>query len=290
MTKMIVKKLLRAVTSVSLLRNVLLFLTRRGYLPRFIWIRLPVAGTYSVTPIDGCEFKYSFVPGDIVGNNLFWNGTFETGTATVFFDLAQGARGVLDIGANTGFYTLLTCAANPTARITALEPVPGIRRVLEKNVSINNWQTRCSILPYAASNCSGEAEFSVLRGEIPVSSSLDPKGFRGKKVSQLIRVPTTTIDELCEELDDIDLVKVDVEGFEDQVLEGMTRVLTSLRPSLIIECNHDGPYEKVEQLLRSHGYSYFYRIEDGGPISVPSIEPDQNDVDRNYLCTFLPVN
>lgn len=290
MAKKLLKGLLRTFTSVSVFRYTLLFLTKYNYLPRAIWIRLPVTGTYQVNPIPDCSFKYTFVPGDLVGNNLFWKGTFETTTARLFFEFARTARSVLDIGSNTGYYTLLACAANPSANVISFEPVPAIRQALEKNIQVNNWQRRCSIFPHAVSNSIGIAEFSVLHGEIPASSSLNPQGFRGKRVSQILRVPTTTIDSMCGDRDDIDLVKIDVEGFEDKVLEGMSTVLTTLRPALIIEYNHDGPYQSVEQFLRKHGYAFFYRIEEKGPRRVSSIAPDEDDQDRNYFCTVSALD
>ncbi len=287
--KTAIKETLRYLTSISIIRSALLFLTRHGIVPRFVWIRLPVEDTCSVSPLADCKFNYTFTQGDLVGNNLYWKGSFEPSTASIFFKLAQNARVILDIGSNTGFYTLLSCAANPTAEVVAFEPVPRVRQRLEKNVQANNWQERCQISPCAASNQVGEAQFSVLRGNVPASSSLDPVGHRGKKISEVLTVPTTTIDTFCASRDTIDLVKIDVEGFEDVVLEGMKNTLTTFQPILIVECNHDGPSKRVEQLLRQNGYKFFYQLEHNGPVLVEKIVPDLNDIERNYLCSGFAI-
>lgn len=287
--KNILKRYLAKIVGLPPVRGGLRYLSRRGLIPRAAWIRLPVDGTFFVSPVSDCGFLYRFVPEDLVGNNLFWKGSFEAGTASVFVKLVKGARLFVDVGANTGFYTLLALAANPTTKVIAFEPVPRVRHALETNIAANGWQSRCQILPLAVTDHMGEADFSVLRGGIPASSSLKPEGFRGKQVSELIRVQTTTFDNAVVGQNSVDLVKIDVEGFEDSVLKGMTHTLTNLRPTLIVECNHDGPYEAVELLIRGAGYKYFYRLTNDSFKRVERIAPAQGKDDRNYLCAYQPL-
>jgi hypothetical protein len=84
----------------------------------------------------------------------------------------------------------------------------------------------------------------------------------------------------------VDLVKIDVEGFEDQVIEGMAKTLAADRPVMVVECNPDGPYEEVERLMRSHDY-HFVHLRAPAPVSMPRIEPDPTERERNYL--FVPA-
>jgi len=100
----------------------------------------------------------------------------------------------------------------------------------------------------------------------------------------VIEVETTTIDNAVGVDDRVDLVKIDVEGFEDKVLLGMNGVLRTSKPDLVIECNVDGPYKAVQAILASHSY-LFYHLRKGGPEVVEKIRPDPREEDRNFLCT-----
>lgn len=70
----------------------------------------------------------------------------------------------------------------------------------------------------------------------------------------------------------VDLAKIDAEGFEPYVLEGMQRILKSSYPQLFIECLPDGPYRLVEEILRDFGYQ-IYALTQGGPVRVSRLIP-----------------
>lgn len=126
-------------------------------------------------------------------------------------------------------------------------------------------------------------QFHVPFCDLPTSASLHSQGFRGCK-GALIDVLVTTIDTVCSEDERVDLVKIDVEGFEDKVLEGMQRVLTTSAPDIIVECNPDGPFQSVETILAKFGY-HFFHIRREGPVAVDKIVPSETGCYRNFLCT-----
>lgn len=171
---------------------------------------------------------------------------------------------------------------NPKVRVIAFDPVPHIHRRLEEQIALNGLGDRCQARCEAVSNVLGSVRFHVPHGELPTSASLHAMGFRGVEGS-LIDVPVTMIDEVCSDDDHVDLVKIDVEGFEDKVLEGMQRVLAESAPALIVECNPDGPYTAVEAILTRFGYRFFH-IRDEGPVQVERIIPDGQERYRNFLC------
>jgi thiol-disulfide isomerase/thioredoxin len=84
-------------------------------------------------------------------------------------------------------------------------------------------------------------------------------------------------------LESIDLIKIDVEGFEDKVLAGMEQVLSAHHPIIIVECNPDGPYKIVEDIVKKHGYSIFH-LSNRGVEPVDKIIPDLDEEFRNFLC------
>jgi len=245
---------------------------------------LPVDTTFTLELAEDVCFRYRAVREDAIGRALHWKGgdAFEPETLWVFCQLARRANVVLDVGANTGIYALAACAANPKAQVIAFEPVPEVFAILSDNVSINNWADRCILSQCAVADFVGTTEFHVPYDELPSSASLHRDGFHGYP-GQLIQRQATTIDRFVHEREQIDLVKIDVEGFEDKVLHGMRDVLALHRPSIVVECNPDGPYAAVQQILFEYGYQ-LYHLRGEGPKAVTSIVPDREERHRNFLC------
>lgn len=262
----------RRLTKFSTLRAILRKLSLAGFLPAAVWKRLPVEGVFPVILPDGRSFLYSATPNDVIARALFWRGlkAWESETIPVFFRLARSAQLILDIGANTGFYTLLACAANPTAQVISIEPVPRVYQKLLEHLQLNHFEDRCEVYRLAVSNFVGTAHMHVPYGDIPTSASLNPSGFRGYD-GELIEVSVTTVDAIVGKRQ-VDLVKIDVEGFEPQVLEGMQNTLKSSYPSLFIECLPDGPYQQVEEILSNFGY-HIYALTRKGPVRVAHVIP-----------------
>lgn len=260
-------------------------LTHGGLLPPAVWKRLPVNCTFRVHLPDG-SFQYRAIANDSIGRTLYWRGlkSWESETLSVFVGLVRKATFFLDVGANTGVYSLLACACNPRLRAIAFEPVPRIHVRLRTNVQLNGWLDRCRTEHVAVCDRVGHTKFHVPYGDVPSSASLNPAGFRGYAGS-LVDVPTTTIDSILESEGPVDLMKIDVEGFEDKVLAGMPHTLSTSKPTLIIECNPDGPYREVESILRAHDYQCAH-LSSSGPQWVNQITPDGSLTHRNYL--FVP--
>lgn len=280
------REIIRHVTAHRVVRNPLRCATQKGMLPSSVWKRLPFVGTFDVAlPDSDGVFKYnSTSANDGIGRALFWRGlqSWEAETTRIFYKLAKHAQIVLDIGANTGVYTLIACAANTDVEVIAFEPVPHIYQVLVEQIEINGIAARCQVRNEAVSDTIGTAQFHVPYGDLPTSASLNTKGFRGFS-GDTIEVSTVTIDSICEG-QEVDLVKIDVEGFEDHVLNGMRSTLQRSRPDIIVECNPDGPYNNVEVILREYGYRFF-ALQRSGPVEMDLIVPDRLERYRNYLCS-----
>lgn len=282
-----VRKLLRRIAANSLASSVAYRMTRAGMMPRALWRRLPVTHEFSVSIGDGQTFQYSSDDG--IGRTLLWKGMSQGGEfqeLQLFAELAKRCRGFVDVGANTGLYSLIACTVNSSCRVAAFEPVPRILQLLKQNIAANNWNDRCVISNCAVSDYVGTADFHVPLCEVPTSASLHASGFRGY-AGDHVQVPVTTLDVACQDFGPIDLMKIDVEGFEDGVLRGMTGILTRDRPTLVIECLPDGPYAQVNQILKPLGYRC-YRVSGSSLVPLPEIIPDAREIERDFLCTVNP--
>jgi FkbM family methyltransferase len=136
---------------------------------------------------------------------------------------------VLDIGANIGVMTRLFAARVPNGRVYAFEPSPSTFKLLSKNCA---QLTNIACIQSAIGAESGTVGFdehkaSALRHIVPSQS--DDKA--------TIKVRVSTLDEWVRAtgLQRVDFVKIDIEGFEEELLEGAHATLTRFSPFLLFE-------------------------------------------------------
>lgn len=143
----------------------------------------------------------------------------------------------VDVGANIGLSALGFAALLPQGRVLALEPGPGIVAALRQTVALNRLQDRIAVLPLAVGAQLGTAVFQ--EGEHSAGSSLvEPATWDAGQATR-VEVPVTTLDTVVREqgLARLDLLKVDVEGWETEVLDGAQDVLARFRPVVVLEFN-----------------------------------------------------
>ena len=138
---------------------------------------------------------------------------------------------VIDVGANIGYNTIRAALrAGPRGRVVAVEPTPDTLVVLRHNIAASGL-SNIDIAPVAAGSIAGKENFFV-RGATSAVNSLFPNS-RYASVTNVLRVPVMRLDDLVTGAADV--VKIDVEGAELEVLEGMPRILSGPRVALIVE-------------------------------------------------------
>lgn len=144
--------------------------------------------------------------------------------------LRPGAIAV-DVGANIGYNTLYAARrVGRSGRVYALEPAQDNLAVLYANLFANRF-ANVIVLPYAAGS-RREVKPFFLRGEVSAVNSLFHDNFYAA-VTGTTEVLIAPLDDLIPETPD--LVKIDVEGAELDVLQGMARMLASPSLRLIVE-------------------------------------------------------
>jgi FkbM family methyltransferase len=224
-----------------------------------------------------------------IENDLFWRGMFayEGASVRAWLALAKRARTIVDVGANTGLFSLTARCVNPNAAIHAFEPIPEFYSTLERNNDSNN--ARIIIHRSALSNEPGVLPMFMpqeFAGNI-YSSSLSEDHYLKCQQSPpcVFEVIVEVFDELARHsaIRNVDLIKVDAEGFDLKVLMGMKETLLRDTPNVLTEISSDEIGAGIEMLLPAMKYRYFKCCEDGTFASTDRLKPN---AELNYLvCT-----
>jgi FkbM family methyltransferase len=195
---------------------------------------------------SGCRICVS--PAENLGYLL---GTAEPHLQRAIRNYVAAGDTVYDIGANLGYVSLsLAKRVRAGGHVIAFEPVPRNIELFRQNIAINR-MSNVRLLEVAASDKAGEAVMRIAEN----LSTASLVWHRNNPSATEIGITTVCIDELVEagEFGSPKFVKIDVEGAEGAVLEGMRRTVAAAKPVLFIECS-DAGRDKAWPLLRELGY------------------------------------
>ncbi len=209
---------------------------------------------------------------------IYFFGVYEEESVRWFRSALRPGMTVLDIGAHVGQYTLIASGdVGPSGRVHAFEPNPANFARLEANLALNGF-AHATPHALAISDRSGEATLYVPPHDNTGESALHPciEGM-GETI-----VRGATLDEWAPDADlgsppHIDVVKIDVQGFEEKVLRGAAETLQRFRPAIVCEFEErwlqcaGSSSVALKLLLSGLGYNAF-RIVRGGLAPVP---PDE---------------
>lgn len=196
-----------------------------------------------------------------IGSAYFYNGCFEEGEIAFFEKILKGIDSpvILDVGANIGTHSIRWAKINRKTKVFAFEPSPTTAQMLEQNVERNRLKDQIKVFATAVSESPGTARFYHCVDD--AYSSLKDTG--RYEVIDIIEVQVTTIDAFCKEqgLKKINLIKVDVEGFETEVIKGAIETLKKYKPELFIEIyagtNSNKDPERTIKIIQDLGYHTF---------------------------------
>jgi FkbM family methyltransferase len=218
---------------------------------RRLFARTPVEKLALTTTIKAKVFGFAGVNGEITTNlrrvqltfpakdvilaPALMGGFYEKIELDAFERLAAISGTIVDIGANIGLYCCVAADRAPAGcKVVAFEPVPENLRYLRRNLEDNGLAERVVVEEQAVGQTGGKIDIYLLEGST-ARHSASPKNVRNSTTS--IAVPVVSLDDYIRQFRDrsIDLIKVDVEGYESAVLRGARRVLQENRPTLFIE-------------------------------------------------------
>lgn len=198
-------------------------------------------------------------------------GTYEPATGNLISLSLRPGFVALDIGANIGVHTLrMARAVGEKGTVISCEPLPYLQNKLRRNVQLNRMEDIVHILPVAVSDQPGETRMSG-------SAESFNQGTGRMDASGETLVNVTTGDAILNELNitRLDLIKIDIEGYEMKAIRGMENSIRKFRPRLLVEFDAHywekcgSSWEEFRGFLHNLGYQ-IYKIEEFALQEVPS--------------------
>jgi FkbM family methyltransferase len=239
---------------------------------------------------DGIDFVMLRPDRCVIAKELYWGDGHRPHAEDdlaieLFASLAADANVVVDVGAYTGIFTLVSAKVNPDVHVHAFEIVPAVHGMLIENAVRNGVEGRVT------GHLAGVGR--------PGGSITVPEGSGGSALPDFYstrlhfeegsKVELVALDSLVDEIPAGSrvLMKIDVEGSEDEVLEFGQGFLGAFGPDILCEIL-DGVADaaSVERSLSPHGYRYFL-VREHDLEERPHIVPDPRF--RDWLFTRRPL-
>jgi len=225
---------------------------------------------------------WSLDPSDYVCGDVFWCGEKDPWEIWHLQRLtpASGPCVFLDVGANFGYYSLrLAHQAGCLFHAYAFEPNPPSFERLQRNISLNS----------SANVKAFRMGLSDRPGSLSIEAHPANSG-AARLVERAGDIPVSTLDDFVEShgLTRVDLIKIDVEGYEERVLAGGRRTFGRFHPHLLLEINPPSldAAGSAPAHLMSMVESFGYRIQEIDRRRLrPLVHAPQGEDYVNVLCS-----
>ena len=241
--------------------------------------------------VDVNQYKLEVIPGDLgISSELIMFKTHEPLTTKLLSKELKKGMTCLDVGGNIGYYTLLESnIVGNDGKVIAIEPSPPNFKHLKKNLSIQDAKN-VDAYNFAAGDVDGEVNFLIYRESN--GSFTIPDGETTDLPGELIKVPAKRMDTFLNELniEHVDFVRMDVEGYEHHIIEGMKNIIKNSKPMFQIEVHvtllgKEGTKKFLKE-FQDYGYEAKYYVP--RDIDLPIIGT-MNDVKHHTIDTLLEM-
>lgn len=206
----------------------------------------------------------------------------ERPVSEAIIDSLNGARCFVDVGTNLGWYTVLAAKSIGDGSVIGFEMDDLNVDLLKKNVVLNDCD---NIEVHHAAVSDEPGTISYQRASDTPSAVFSIASSNDDEDGAMVSVDAVTLDDFFGGREQMpDVIKIDVEGAETMVLNGMKGILSEVKPKLFVEIHptklpgYGSSYAEVAKILMDHGYEIFeiqeMRNLDGGNKAVRKIEED----------------
>lgn len=210
-------------------------------------------------PFDRSKKRLSLLFADVVTKNRdgiffckkhtsqIWGiDTFKEQKSRKYFELIKKGTFV-DVGANVGRYSIMVANnLKGKGRLVAIEPAPEVFETLKKNVKLNKINNAILV------NTACFSKNKVLK--FYITKTLGQHSLYGK--GKNIKLKARKLDDILKEhkINDVNLIKIDVEGAEFEVIKGASKTISGQKPMIIFESLEEERADKIKKFLEKKGY------------------------------------
>lgn len=217
--------------------------------------RYQLPGFYQL--INGRHGVFAVNPEDIyVGQAIAMYGEYGEHEVQLFTQIVKPGDTVVEVGANIGAHTVpLAKLAGAHGHVHAFEPQPVIFQNLCANIALNSL-----LNVHTYSQAAGSANG---RAALPAVDYTKPGNFGGIELQhqgQGITVPVVRLDDILIDLPRLRLLKLDVEGWEQSVLEGAPNLIARHRPIIYLENDRIDQSQSLIEHIQTLGYRLWWHI------------------------------
>lgn len=192
------------------------------------------------------------------GSNVLLDGFWEMWLTIAMARNVKAGMVAIDVGANFGYYSLLLAdLVGPSGRLLAVEPNPSTAVTLRRSLTLNGFDGRTTVVEAAASSSNEGSALLFAPFNEPKNALIVPgPEFVDPTKGSLQNVPRWSLDAEIAEIGRVDFIKIDAEGAEEAILEGMSVSLNRHKPDLVLEYNaarYSGTSSMLTDLLSIYG-------------------------------------
>jgi FkbM family methyltransferase len=216
------------------------------------------------------------------------NGTYEDEINKLIRISLKNGRNGLDIGGNIGLQSIrMSQCAGDTGKVYAFEPLVYLQEKFNRNMLLNKAHN-VTLFPFALSDEESEADFTIDKKSWNQGTFSLTNHITGTEKQRVIIKIADNIPEI-KDLNSLDLIKIDVEGFEYHVLRGLKQTLQKHKPRIIFEYDRNYWINTSQNIadccifLQSLGYT-IYQVT---PVGCELLKNSSNIEGGNLFC--IPI-
>lgn len=266
--------------------NIVIVAIARYTIPMHVRKRIPINRKEVDVRIEDKKFvmmdpaQCSIAKGIAWNNGELWDEKSRF-ALNLFCKIAKECDHVIDIGANTGLFSLAVATLKPSLRVESYEIVPDVFATLYKNICRNN------LLRTITPSCKGigltgtfhKMPFKCKDSSLPSSFSTNWSFTKG------VDIPFISLDEMIYRFTRSKkiLIKIDVEGTEDKIFKNAQKFLSVFKPDILCEIQTWAQDTKLVQKVFKELSYFFYNIQDGSLKLIGNI--NANNIYHDWFIT-----
>lgn len=197
----------------------------------------------------------------------------------------------LDIGSNIGYYSLFVSSLlKNTGEVYAFEPITSLFNQINESIKLNGF-TNIKALQTALGNEKAEKEIYLRDENMGGSSLIDYKDLNIVRVSSIEKIMVDKLDSVLPKNTKVDLIKIDVEGYELEALQGAKKILEAQHPVIFMEFSpvfyeQDRKGKTQEMITFLEELNYTCQTIAGEPLYLKKwVEKTTNPTQIDIICT-----